>query len=221
MASGRRRLFLALGAAVIALGIAIAIFLPAKPAALESLLLPDGTTVRIVSVTYGTNCEYGTHLGRVAGHLSTRVADVFTKVFGADATTFVTARTVEPRLILMLYRSTNLATVATTRPLISSFLADSSGFISGEESFLSRRGPMGAPYETLSFGAVPRRSRKIQVHFFDRSTGNQIGSLSVDNPIVGTYPEWKPEALPATKRVDDVEFTLHDVSTGHGRPTFQ
>lgn len=210
-----------MGAAVLALGILVAIFLPSKPAASESLLLPDGTSVRIVAVTYGTNCEYGTQLGRVTGHLSTHAANVFRKVFGADATTFATARTVEPRLILMLHRSTNLATVALTRPMISAFLADSSGFVSGEESFLSRSGRMGTPIETLSFAAVPRRSSNIQVHFFDRSNGSRIGSLLVDNPIVGNHPEWKPEALPATKRVGDVQFTLHDVITGHGKPTFQ
>jgi hypothetical protein len=33
------------------------------------------------------------------------------------------------------------------------------------------------------------------------------------NPVYRTYPEWKPEPLPITKRVDDLEVTLERVHT--------
>jgi hypothetical protein len=59
----------------------------------------------------------------------------------------------------------------------------------------------------------------MTLHFYDHSstgTVKECGNLEVVNPVYRSYPEWQPEALPATKRAGDVEATLDQFSTGHG-----
>lgn len=215
MASGRRRLFLCLGAAVLALGILVAIFLPSKPVASESLLLPDGTTVRIVAATYGTNHLFGTPLGRLVAKLPVRIRTIAKDVMGARAGIHQTYNSAEPSLVVWLERSTNSPVGRMGGGYVSAMLADETGFESGREDSVWGS---GATIQRLVFPVVPRRESTVRVGFYHRGRNgevDQVGTLSVENPVYGRYPQWNPEALPATKRVGDIEVTLMKVSAGH------
>lgn len=219
MVSGRRRLILALGAAVLALGFLVAILLPSKPATSESLLLPDGTTIRIVSVTYGTNHLFGTPLGRLVAKLPSRIGRVAKDLLGARAAIHQTYNSAEPSLVVWLERSTNSPAAQILGGYVSAMLVDGTGFVSGDEENLWGS---GRRIERLVFPVVPRRDPVVGVEVSYRGrTGevDRVGSLSFENPVYGRYPHWTPETLPATKRVGELEVTLNKVSAGHGDST--
>lgn len=212
-------MFLAVGAAVLALGVLVAMFLPSKPAASESLLLPDGTTVRIVSVTYGTNHLFGTPLGRLVAKLPVRIRTIAKDVLGARAAIHQTYSSAEASLVVWLERSTNSPVAPMGGGYVSAMLADETGFESGREDSVWGS---GTTIQRLVFPVVPRREATVRVSIYHRGRNgevDQVGTLSVENPVYGRYPQWNPEALPSTKRVGDIEVTMRRVSAGHGDVT--
>lgn len=219
MTSQRRRWFLVLGAVAIVLGLAIAIIFPSKPTTSESLLLPDGTALRIVDVTYGTNHLFGTPLGRLVAKLPPRMGRVAKDLLGARAAIYQTHNSAEPSLVVWLERSTNSPTGQILGGHVSAMLADGAGFVSGEKASLWG---FGMGIERLEFPVVPRRDPllRVEVSYRGRAGGmEQVGSLSVENPVYGLYPHWTPETLPATKRVGELEVTLNKISAGHRAST--
>jgi hypothetical protein len=184
---------------------------PAPPSAW--LVLPDGSSNRIVAVTYGTNHLIGPLLGRMIAHLPQAVQDELPVLIHQTETP-------EPALVVWIEHRVNPG--IRTPPSFSDYkrLADHNGFISGPQN------PPAGCFGTLDIGptifeAFPRRDPKLTVNFFYPSPTGQVtncGSLQFPNPLYRAYPdypEWQPEALPATKRAADVEVTLLDVRTGY------
>jgi hypothetical protein len=124
------------------------------------------------------------------------------------------ATTPEPTMIIWLDRSTNGLLGGLLSYSCTVSLADTNGFVSGSRSWLNGwQNP--AP---LYFTAFPRRAPTIAAHvFYNDSTGGvrRCGSLTLANPVYGSFPQWQPEPLPATRRTGDVEVTLEKFSTGH------
>jgi hypothetical protein len=208
----RRLLFLFFGSLglILLAGIVVALRQP-KPMASVPLSLPDGSVVRILAVTYGTNHAVGRPVARLVARMPAGLSDLLGGLFPLLAST----ATPEPKLIVWLARAANNATNPPGSGYLTALLSDASGFISGDHA--SVFGPSPNP-EQMQFGVLPRRDPVIVVNFFYHSpTGSvsQCGSLPFANPRYGAFPQWQPETLPATRRVEDVAVTLEKVSTGH------
>ena len=186
--------------------------------------LPDGTSVRILAATYGTNHVVGSLLGRLIAHLPGTLRVDLTRILGNRVAGHQTVITSEPVLLVWLDRKTNSSRATTpTSGYFQAFLADNSNFVSGAEDHLSSR-LLNSHVEAVHFTVFPRRSPEITLNiFYHDPTGgvSQCCSLSFANPVYRRYPEWKSEWLPATKRVGDVEVTLLSVHTGHNANTSQ
>jgi hypothetical protein len=136
-------------------------------------------------------------------------------LLGKRAALQFSTTTSEPKLIIWLGRATNNAATPPASSYVTAFLADASGFISGDHA--SIYGWWSNP-EQMQFGVIPRRDPVIAVNFFYHSpTGGvtRCGTLPFANPLYGNFPQWRPEPVPATRRAGDVAMTLEKVSTGH------
>ena len=115
------------------------------------ITLPDGTSVRILAVTYGTNHVFGSKLGRFASHLPASLQDFLTDIFGQRAAPAQTLTTATPELIVWLDHQTNRAGVASpTGAYFTASLADGSNFTSGAEMNINSYLPFST-VEALSF----------------------------------------------------------------------
>lgn len=209
--------FATLGLVVLA-GIFVALREP-KPVVSGPLTLPDGSVVRIVGVTYGTNHYVGPPLARLAARMPDPMQAILKRLFGSRLAAKCATTTSRPTLILWIGRATNNASPPGGPGYLSAFLSDANGFISGEDA--SVYGWWSNP-QNVQFGVFPRRDRVITANFFYHSpTGgvSRCGTLPFSNPVHGTFPQWKPEALPVTVRAGDVAVTLEKLSTGHDHST--
>jgi hypothetical protein len=215
----RTFLYLLAGLVVAMLVVCVALLRPARPVSSGQLALPDGSVVRIIAVTYGTNHVAGSVLARLVDKWPPRVQAVAKRLFGVRASALGKMATPESRLVVWVDRTTNSTMPTGVFSGSHVALADGTAFVSGSRVSIGGwwSTPMG-----LSFGAVPRRDRQLSLQFFHYGTGGPVtnsGSLSFENPLFGTHPQWTPEALPATKRAGDAEVTLDKLSTGHGNHT--
>jgi len=61
----------------------------------------------------------------------------------------------------------------------------------------------------------PRREKMLTVRLTAMHTNEEyyaMGEITVANPAYRKYPHWKPERLPASRRFEEVSFTLERVS---------
>ena len=174
---------------------------PARPSAW--LRLPDGSSNRIVAVTYGTNHLIGSLFGRMLARLPEAVQDELPVLIHRTDTA-------QPALVIWIERRANPGVPPPGFGAACERLADGNGFISG---------PQNAPagwFGNLDIGAAvfevfPRRDPKLTVNFFYRLPTGQVtncGSLQFPNPLSRAYPEWQPEPLPAKRVTSDFEVTL-------------
>jgi hypothetical protein len=190
-----------------------------KPQPFSSrITLQDGTSARILAVTYGTNHVIGTKLARFAGNLPSVFQNVLRRIFGPRAVPLQTLTTPTPELLVWLDRRTNgPGRLGYTGGDRRACLGDGSNFVSGGDAFVNNYMP-GFETEAIHFAIFPRRDREITLNIFDhnsRGIGRLSGSLAFANPLYRKYPEWQAEHLPASKRAGDVEVTLERVETGH------
>ncbi|HWH71827.1 MAG TPA: hypothetical protein VNT26_20865, partial [Candidatus Sulfotelmatobacter sp.] len=191
-----------------------------KPVASGSLALPDGSLATIQAVTYGTNHVVGTPLARLVARLPATPQRLLTRFFGSRVLPRQSASSPNPALIVWLDRATNCAAKPVPGGYCEVFLSDASGFVSGEAAQMMS-GFWNSP-EQLRFGAIPRRDRTIALNFFYHyPTGavHHCGSLPLANPVYGSFPQWQPQSLPATRQSGDVVVTLEQFSTGHNSHT--
>ena len=218
--------FLLAGFVLAIWAVGIVLLWPAKPVSSGQLALPDGSVVRVIAVTYGTNHVAGPLLARWVDRWPPRAQAWAKRLFGSRVSPPGRMATAEPRMVVWIDRATSGAAANVASSYFYVALADESGFVSGGSTYL---GGGGASLRGLDFQAVPQRDRQISLHFFyhsiqftyhgTRSSVTNGGSLSFENPLFGRYPQWTPETLPATKQVGDVEVTLDQLSTGHGDHT--
>jgi hypothetical protein len=206
--------------AIILIALACGIILTRqKPQPLPALVtLPDGTSLRILAVTYGTNHVFGTKMARITGRLPLALQDILLEILGQRAAPAQTISTPTPELLLWLDHRTNSAGATTpSGAYFTTFLGDGSNFISGPPAFLNSF-LQWSQVESLHFRAFPRRDRQITLNIFHRDSKGDVNlcnSLSFTNPFYQNYPQWQAEPLPATKRIGDLEATLLGFETGH------
>jgi hypothetical protein len=205
-------------ALIVLAGVVVALRHP-KPIVSGPLTLPDGSVVRIVAVTYGTNHVVGTPLARFVARLPAAMQFRLKGVLGPRAALFGSTTTTTPTLVVWLGRAATNTPAAITSGYLTALLSDASGFISGVNATISGWWSNPLP---LRFPVFPRRDPVIALNFFYHKPRGGIarcGRLRFVNPQYRTYPQWQPEPLPATRKAGDVVVTLKKLSTGHGYNT--
>jgi len=187
---------------LILIGLACRLFWPHKNAqSLAPLVaLPDGTSVRIVAVTYGTNHVIGTKAARMAARLPSMLQDVVSEVPGVRIVPAQSVTTPTPELLVWLDQRTNRPPASPGTVSMTAFLGDGSNFISGADAGLAGYTGMSLIYP-LHFSEFPRRDRKITLNIFSHDAKGVVqfcNSLSFANPLYQTYPQWQAESLPVT-----------------------
>jgi hypothetical protein len=186
---------------VVVLVVALRQPVPAPPSAW--LLLPDGSSNRIVALTYGTNHLIGSALGRMMARLPEAVQDELPVLIHRTETS-------RPELVIWIEHRANRGAPPPTLGTVYERLSDADGFISGPQN--SPAGCFGdVAIGPAVFEVFPRRDPKLTVNFFYRSPSGQVtncGSLQFPNPWYRAYPEWQPEPLPAKKVTNEFEVTL-------------
>ena len=176
------------------------------------LALPGMEKIRFETATFGTNHVVGTTLGRWVARLPGPVGDFVSDLLGPRAS-IRRASTATPSLMVWLDTPEPRPPSLANHLSYTAILADEHGFSSGEESSL----PYWMP-GTLAFQGFPRRSKTLELRIYSHDTNGQAhraGSLRFHNPRFASYPVWTSEALPATRRVGNLEVTLESFSTGH------
>lgn len=183
------------------------------PPASGAITLPDGSWVRVLAVTYGTNHLVGPPLSHVAYRAPQFIRTLMVRVFGRSASMRFTTTTTTPKMVLWLDRGISATPFPPGQGYFECVLADTNGFPSGEPVHYAARYPL----TVTEFSVFPRRAPNITLNIYHHSpTGTvyQCGSLKFANPQYRRYLQWKPEPLPATKRAGDVEVTLTKLKTG-------
>ncbi len=182
----------------------------------QPLVLPDGSSIRVVSMTYGTNHECGSALARLVHRLPPFGQKVAKGVFGSEAMAWAGYIGNErPAFVVWVEYSPGPGMLSMTPGSVLGWLEDGSGFSSANGSGLV------SPAQPFSFGvyqAVPRRDKEISVRLIGNglSGPTNLGAIRFTNPFWGEFPQWEPETLPTTKRDGDLEVGLTAFVTGLG-----
>lgn len=180
--------------------------------------LPDGNSVRVLGVSYGTNHVLGSTLAKTASRLPSWARDVLGTIFGQRNLALHVSTTPKPELLVWVdCQSNNAGSAMPSGGYYEAFLAEND-FISGEASFFSQPPPFAPRIQPVDFQVFPRRKRELTMDFFHHDAKEHIqlcNTFSFPNPLFKKYPVWPAESLPATKRIGDIEVTLLSVETGH------
>lgn len=178
--------------------------------------LPDGSSVRIITATYGTNHVIGTKLGQNIAALPVGLQNILKRVFGHRALPMQKTAT-PPELLVWIDRQTNSLTapIAATG-YYEAVLGDGSNFISGSQTYMSF--VPWSQIQAINFEVLPRRDAIIYLNIFyhtPQGKANLCASIPFSNPLYREYPQWQPETLSLTNVAGDLEVTLKHVETGH------
>ncbi|MDB6067356.1 MAG: hypothetical protein JWR26_3564 [Pedosphaera sp.] len=215
----RKRLLVAALALILIAFTCLLLISGQKPQSLSrAVTLPDGTSVRILAVTFGTNHVVGTTMARMFARWPP-VADILSTIPGLHNLGSVHSMTTPtPQFVVWLDQRTNGASAPTPGAVwFTAVLGDGSNFISGADTSLATGNSMSLIYP-IQFGAFPRRDRELTLNIFQqdsKAVTRLCNSLSFTSPFAKSYPQWQAESLPATKRAGDLEVTLRNVETGH------
>jgi len=172
--------------------------------------LRDGSTITLLSVSYGTNhAPVDGAKERFIQLLPKRLA----QLFGFPA--LRSMQTKEPTLGICLRRVGG----PPNPPWLEMSLVDENGFESPVPSFYScdTKTPTGATLIDRAFTTFPRRGRTIRLRMSERGANWQrveLAEFTFANPVSGPWPEWKPEAFPVVRSDGDLELALTNVITG-------
>jgi hypothetical protein len=206
MRGGRRTWWQWTAAAAVALTVVAVLGRRDAP---SSIRLPDGSTVVLQGVTYGT-----THYRppQWLNWLLHRLPVWRVERFGLNPpVVFTTAR---PELMLWLEhrRVTNAASA------IRFSVADGDGFEAGVDALADQTTPLlpGLPSDrattTFLVPVYPRREPRLRLNVYDPSRTRWLGCLTFAVPRDGPYPEWTPEPLPVKRPIGDCELVLERLS---------
>ena len=187
---------------------------PGLPPATAPLPLPDGSSVSVMTTTYGTRHRIGPWLAHLVDRLPGRARVWAFQWLGNSAALRFSADTSEPMLLVWVLRNPITNSAALPRHAYTVQLADAQGALAGQTVNY-----VGYPLEHLQFSLFPRRDRELRLRFFERGSSpktQDCGTLTVPNPFYAAYPEWTPEALPARRETKEFVATLSQVTTGHG-----
>lgn len=224
----------------IAVVVCIATFSKKQPAP-QIITLPNGEQYEFVTAEWGTSLVQPTFLARTVAHLPGPIRDFIVKKWGnqlgigtVGISSILSGRAIgmpgPPQPVLRFWFRCIHEIPGGAQNNFKMILADKNGVISGHGS--GGWGTCGQgknKWLDFSFPVMPRRDETLQLVVFqaaDATYGpfSQIAAVQVPNPLFHKYPNWKPEALPATKMAGDLRVTLSDVFVAsqypHGETTF-
>ena len=213
MKSGHKKVWLGLAlVAAIVVTAAGVLWLSALRSPPQIITLPDGMRYRFAGVTWGTNHSQPRLAARVTDHLPAPIANYVRRKYGARLDLSGPYLPETPCLCVWLQRLGTNA-IGGEASIIPASLADENGVEAGMFATV-----LGATsWSEAVFTVIPRRSRMLECHFYPGGSGNsgvghEIGRIRFPNPLYGRYPQWQPEALPATKRAGGLEVQLTSCS---------
>lgn len=201
---------------VLALMVCIGLGLRSRSRYGRTLVLPDGSSIRVVSLTYGTSHECGSALARLVQRLPPTGQKFPKAIFGSEALAWAGYIGSEgPRFVLWTEFLPSLSQTQATVTPVFGWMEDVSGFSSGNGYGVANQTP---PFSFGVYEALPRREREVAIRFFGRyrSGTTNLGVIRLENPFWGEFPQWEPEILPTTKRDGELEVTLTALVTGLG-----
>ena len=191
----------------------------AQPAP-QPVVLSDGTTVRFVAVTHGTNHAWGnTRFARAVLRAPGPVRDLVIRAF-PKAVGRTTRTTSEPRLVVWVehWGPTGGATISRR-----AFLRPAGGSIAGNDEHLGlwNQPSNAVSLASLEFGAWPRHTSTLECALFEADANydfTEVGSFPFRNPApsTGAATNWAADPLPATVLAGDLKVTLQIFAAGLG-----
>ena len=178
----------------------------------RTFVLSDGTKVTLRGVTVGSNTTF--YFGNPFQRMLARVPGKIGKKFKSR----ISANSEDNQNCATFWFTYNRPT--TNSDYIGVRLIDD-----GLEQFSP---PWWRPPNTLPNGEMiaacghriwPRRDKTFTLQVLEEYQGGdwkRLGETRIRNPQPQTYPDWKPESLPASRRCGDVEFLLEEVDPSMG-----
>jgi hypothetical protein len=225
----RRALFLLLALGVVA---AVVVWVRAATHYSLSRKLADGTTLRIVQATFGTEFSYHEPkpqpwLLAIGRRLPFATASRLGWWFKGGDWSSVTAPPGETNFALFYTHDGPTTSSASSRNHYHIVLFDEQG--NSFDAPIASRGsdgfnPTNTYFHSLemqAFPLVPRHGKTIGLRFLsDQKDGKGetvIAEFRIPNPNPGPFPRWTPEPLPDVTRAGSVVATLTGFTTGLSR----
>lgn len=213
----RRKLLLL--ALIVTAASAMLLWWSGKPA--QFVTLADGRQYRLAGVTWGTNHSQPRILAQIIDHLPRGAAGYLRKKLARRYGDLSPIHTDEPTLCVWFFdpRKAYLPTTWTSPGTLDPVILDGQGNQGGIHPYGDNVFSAGSinytwfasNYCVISgFSMLPRRSRTLAIQVSASHASNGIVRFS--NPLYGQYPQWKPEALPQTKQIDGLSFTVSNLS---------
>jgi len=158
---------------------------PPLPPASAPLRLPDGSSVSVMTTTYGTRHRIGPWLGHIADRMPVRIRVLMFRLAGSSASLRFSADTAEPTLLVWVLRTAATTNATPVRDAYTCQLANAAGDFSSEKIHY-----VGYPLEHVGFKVFPRRDQELNLHFFERGTNGpprDCGQLTFPNPRFGRF----------------------------------
>lgn len=183
--------------------------------------LRDGRTVRIWTVTYGTNhIAPGQSMQLLDKRLPRVVQNVLRFCYPAAAAQVQISTTPRPSLV-MWTRPVETPTNSGTRVSLR-FLHP--GSTSSEGFWFDNQGSAGSPgfpaVESVAFNRFPRRAKVFPLEVQEPLAGARDWPTSsalvhLQNPQPYSGPSWNPDALPRTHTQSGIQATLYDLAVSN------
>ena len=212
MSRRRKRFWWGAGALTLGLGLALWI-VPSWSRSPRRVVLPDGSTLTLKSVSFGTN-----HYAPPA----------FRNFLLRQVPSGLAAKLRLDRPQLLVTPTPHLTTwwewrnrVTDREPLI--FMVDDAGALGPAGGILPVSGDR-AMYAVI-WKSFPRRAETLRLRVYQTSATRDpkpFAELRLGNPIRRSFAQWSPEPLPNSRRLDDLEFSLvgFQIEMTRGLPGF-
>lgn len=186
----------------------------ARPRASQVATLPDGSTLRLESVSYG---KEHFRLGAWWHPLARRLPSDWQRKLKVD--TGAVMSTTEPSLGVWL--SLEKAGAARSGPWWDFGLVDEQGVEVPVSSRSNHSHTRSGQPDALgyAFTALPRRGNTMTLRLYNRTpTGKRelAAAFELSNPARGKYPEWRPQPMPAVFKQGDLEIAFKQLLVGVG-----
>ena len=203
---------------VIALVITVGFILTrTRPTEDQVLILSDGTTLKFLAVTIGTNHQAGFRFAHLLKLLPKPAADSVQNWFGVK-TSGMSLQTSETNLVLWFEQTGSPWGPRISR---SAMLKAPDGPLSGKDQHAGFQLTNGRTNRThsLRFRSWPRREEWIECVIFEKNKNyenEEIGSFKFQNPLTIHPPSWSPENRSSVEYAGDLKVTLQNFAAGIG-----
>jgi hypothetical protein len=206
----------AIGSIAVAIVTALTLMLGrARPVEDHAVILSDGTSLRLLTVTMGTNHQAGLRFAHLFKILPKTVAESIEGWIG-NKPSGMSLQTSETNLVVWFEQK---GPPWGTRVSRSVMLKASGGRISGEEQHAGFHLTTGQTnrIHSIRFRNWPRREEWIECDIFERDAQHEnqkIGSFKFRNPTITDRPSWTHDHSPTVQYAGDLKVTLRILQPG-------